>query len=141
MIVVTLALSTSCEEERSESRELAEELAGEWKVVQMYFPANDSTAQVDGLAVFGSSISSEGYFVIDNETVNFTYNVTHFSGVPSKISMGPAEGQAADNILLLQPSSYDISTLDNQNLTIDLAFCDFSEGFCTTVHRHIIMTR
>ena len=141
-IALTPVLLASCEKkEWEDKRNLAKQLSGEWTIVQMTFPANDSTVEASGQAKFGScSNNCEGYFDIYDEVVHFTYNVTHFSGIPSQISMGPTDGNP-DNVLGLQPGTYNILAIDDHNLTIDLAYCEFTDNGCTTIHRHIVMTR
>ena len=145
-LVIAIALApvllASCEKkEWEDTKSLAKQLAGEWNIVRMTFPANDSTIEANGQARFEAcSNSCEGYFDIDDEVVNFTYSVTHFPDIPSQISMGPTDGNS-DNVLGLQPGTYNILTLDDHNLTLDLGYCEFTDNNCTTVHRYIVMTR
>ncbi len=141
-IALLPVLFASCEKkEWEDTRNLAKQLAGEWNILRMTFPANDSTVDASGQARFGACISDcEGYFDIDGERVKFIYNVTHLPGIPSQISMGPSE-ENPDNVLGLQPGTYNILTLDDHNLTIDLGYCEFTDDGCTTIHRHIVMTR
>ena len=144
-LIVTVLVSilfAACEDnELKDAERLAKRLSGEWNIVQMTFPANDSTIQANGQAKFGSCINNcSGYFSIDNEIVNFDYSVVHFPDIPSQISMGPTDGNP-DNVLRLQASTYNILVLDEHNLTIDLAYCEFTDNVCTTIHRHIVMNR
>ena len=82
-----------------------------------------------------------GLLSINSDVVNFRYQVNAFSdGFPSQISMGPTDGNP-DNVLRLQASTCNILVLDDHNLTIDLAYCEFTDNVCTTIHRHIVMTR
>lgn len=125
---------------------LYNQVSGEWNIDQIIFPANDSTITPGGQAVFEDcevyqSGQCEGYFSIDNEVVNFRYQVTQFSDIPSQITIGPLE-QHRNNTLGLQIGSFDILTIDRNHLTIDLAFCTYdADSSCITTHRHIVMTR
>lgn len=145
-VVVAIALFSSCEEELEGSLRLGEQLAGEWDIVQMYFPENDSTVAANGQAVFDDCINCDGYFVYDGEVINFSYTVTHSNSpdIHSQISMGPSneEQMGGNNALKLHPSTFPILAIDENNLTINLAFCTYdADSSCITTHRHIVMTR
>lgn len=149
VVILTMFFFLACEDEsfKEDNQRLGEQLAGEWNIVQVYFPANDSTAQAGGQAVFGSCASScEGSFVIDDEVVNFSYNVSYSNNpdIPSQISMGLSneEQVGGNNALKLQPSTFPIIEIDENNLTINLAFCSYdADSSCITTPRHMIMTR
>ena len=136
----------SCKEDELESsQDLYDQVSGEWNITEMTFPANDSTVTVNGQAKFeaceAQNNGCEGYFFINNEMIEFTYQVNPYPDIFSKIEMGPVAANR-DNGLSFQRGGYDILTIDKNHLTIDLAFCtDGADGSCVTIHRHLIMTR
>jgi len=135
----------SCEDDLEDHRALYNVLAGEWNITQITYPLNDSTVNVSGKTVFTAcevqNNGCPGYFSIYDETINFTYQAHPFFDATSQITIGPTSGQK-DNALKLQVSTFNILEIDRNNLTIDLAYCAFdAENNCTTVHRHLVMSR